>query len=88
MKLFKKLGELEKAKEIIKYYIENRTGDRRFFDLDAYSGISKIDDPDVIDAFQTKQASLEEDINANELILKMAESRRWNTEELKIASEL
>jgi hypothetical protein len=86
--LLKELGEAPKAVEIIKYYTENRKGDRRFWDLDYYMRISQINDPDVIEAFRSKYASFKKDIDANELILKMAEARGWSNEELIMASEL
>jgi hypothetical protein len=86
--LFKELGEYGKATNIIKYFIDNRQGDRRFFDPDRYAGIFKIDDPDVISAFKIKCESFKDDIDPTELIVRMAEERGWDNEDFIMLSEL
>lgn len=87
--LLKELGKPDEAAQIIKYYIENRKGDRRFFDLDLYSQMfGQINDPDVITAFQKKYASIEEGIDPIEILLRMVERRGWSKEDLTTVSKL
>lgn len=70
--LFKKLGRLGQAHEIIKQYVENRVEGRRFFDLEHYAFSSDITDPDIKKAFNEKCAKLkyERDVPAMLLVLK------------------
>lgn len=88
VRLFKELGEPAKAAEIIKYYIENRRGDRRFFDLDYHQGIFDINDPDVITEFKHKCESLKDDQDQTAVIIKMAVNRAWSNEDIVMASKL
>jgi hypothetical protein len=70
--LFKKLGRLDQAHEIIKQYVENRAEGRRFFDLEHYAFSSDITDPDIKKAFNEKCAKLKykRDVPAMLLALK------------------
>jgi hypothetical protein len=85
--LFKELGATGKARELIDYYVNNRQGGKRFWDLDYYTG-HKVDDPDVIKAIKDKCASFKEDIDPNELLIEMADNRGWDNEKIEKASKL
>ena len=51
IQLFKELGRPEQATELLRYYVDSRNADPKFFDLDNYHFRGEISDPDVIQAF-------------------------------------
>ena len=86
VKLLKELKRNKKAAEVIKFYIENREGDRNFFDLDRYSFNAEITDPDVIAAFKAKLATFKEERDPKDLMLHIAGG--WRDEDLVFLASL
>ncbi len=73
IRLFKELGRPEQATELLDYYVENREdADPEFFDLDNYHFRGDISDPDVIEAFRSKYASIAVKRDVQEILLSMA----------------
>ncbi len=58
--LFKELGRNDQASEMIKYYIEHRDEERKFFNLEEYPFGSSVTDQEIIEAFRAKCASMED----------------------------
>jgi hypothetical protein len=69
VRLFKELGDINRAKAMIEHYVQNRKVERKFFDLDEYPFAGDVDDPDVIAAFKAKYDSMEEKRDLVEMIL-------------------
>lgn len=78
--LFKDLGRLEQAKELLDYYMASRQEPRRFFDLDEYPFVENITDPDVRAAFEARAAETQETRDIAAILLSIKDT--WNDEAL------
>src|SRR4029077_347853 len=78
--LFKDLGRESQAAEIIRYYMENHSNDKRAFDLDNFPFRDSVSDVDVIDALNQKFASFAEDRNPVDILLGITNG--WSNEDL------
>jgi hypothetical protein len=88
VKLLKELGRPEHAVELISQYIASRGPDRRTFDLETYPFRDKIDDPDVIQAFQEKYDTFADEQDPTAVVLSMANRNGWNDEDINTLSAL
>jgi hypothetical protein len=87
--LLKTLGRPENAAEVIRVYVARNAGDARAFSLkDSWQG-SRIDDPDLIRAFQAAATACNTgQRNAGELLLDIATSNGWTQETITYLSQL
>lgn len=86
--LFKELGRQDLANDVIRRYLEVRGDNRRPFDLQIHPFRDKIDDPDVIQAFQERCAALKDERDPVEVLLSMAKMNGWNDEDISALSSL
>lgn len=74
--LFKDLGRLDQAKEILDHYMHSRKEPRSFFDLEEYVFAEYITDPDVRAAFNARTAELTETRDIGAILASIKNS--WN----------
>lgn len=86
--LLKKLGREAEAKDLISQYLTKRGAERRLFDLESYPFWDRIDEPDVIQAFKEKCATMKDERNPLDTLLSMAETHSWMGEDISMLSTL
>lgn len=89
VKIFKDLGEAEKAAKIISFYIAERNEVREFWSsipLHRFPG--DIDDPDVKKAFQEKYDSYDPDFDPVATLMKIGGDSGWSKEETRQLGKL
>jgi hypothetical protein len=87
--LFKKLGEQDRAKELISFYIEqHKENGRDFFDLKKHPFGSSLDDPDILEAFAKIRSSFRLDRNPADVLQRLGERQGWNPEDVECLAEL
>ena len=79
--LFKELGRLEQANEMLRYYLANCKEDREFFDLDENPFGDSVNDPDVRAAFKEKAAQAEEKRDLAVIILSIKDG--WDGDRIR-----
>jgi hypothetical protein len=85
--LFKQLGQSQRASALLKLYMEARaTEPRRFFNLDEYAFRDNITEQEVIDAFAEKAASVPEERDFAELLVKLRHG--WSQEDIDALAAL
>ena len=84
--LLKGLGRPEQAAETIKTFVASRGDNRRVFDLNIYPFRDKIDDPDVIHAFEEKYAAIPDEQDLTAVLLSVANRHGWSEEEISTLS--
>ncbi|MCB5175530.1 KAP family NTPase [Microvirga lenta] len=78
--LFRELGRDAQASEMIKFYVANRDESRKFFDLEEYAFGSDITDPEIVDAFNAKLATISEERDLPALLLRLKDG--WDGDAL------
>jgi hypothetical protein len=86
--LFKELGREVQAGEMLKHYVEARSGEPRLFNLRAYPFAENVSDPDVIQAFKAKYATFEEEASPTEILLRIADNNSWGPQDIATLSTL
>lgn len=86
VRLLKDLGQAAKAKTIIAEYVEKRSKERAFFDLEEYSFSGDIDDVDVRAAFAKKLAGTPEKRDIKAMVLGLKNG--WNDKTLNTLAAL
>lgn len=71
IRLFKELGEHDRAMEILNHYVQNRAQDRALFDLAGYAFASEIEDEDVISVFEKKYHELKSPLPVRGMLLEL-----------------
>jgi hypothetical protein len=85
--LFKQLGHAKKASELLQFYMDARKGEpRQFFNLEEYAFRENITEQEVIDAFSAKAASVPEQRNFPELLIKLRHG--WSQDDLAALTAL
>jgi hypothetical protein len=84
LSLFKTLGRYEQAKELLEYYVSERSDESELFDINESPFGSGITDPDLIDAFKNKLDERKQRPDLYKALLNLNEG--WNDEILAIAS--
>jgi hypothetical protein len=85
--LFKDLGRADQARELIRYYIEERKEERDFWDLDNNVFFGDVRDPDVAKAFRDKLESFNVDLDPVDLLLKIARDN-WSDRDIAALASL
>jgi hypothetical protein len=86
--LFKKLGRRTQAADLIRQFVATRGDKRKLFDLDRFPFRDRIDEPDVIRAFNEKCATLKDETSPAETLLSIARTRGWNEDDITMLSTL
>ena len=88
VQVLKRLGEPEKAAEIIKLYLARSGWTRDSFDLKSHPFASMIDDPDVVQAIKDKYATFTDNRDPTAVMLGIANKRGWGDEDILVLSAL
>ena len=88
VRLLKSLGEVEKAKGLIKIYVEARKGTPEIFDLDDYPFADSVDDDDVINTFAEQTQEIVDQRDAATVLLSMAKHSGWSNDDIDLLSGL
>lgn len=88
IRLFKELGRAEQARELLNLYMAEREGPPGFFDLEGSPFGDRVTDPDLRAAFLKKLATFAKERTPREILLKIAESRGWNQEDIRQLASL
>jgi hypothetical protein len=81
--LFKELGQPERAKELLEFYMQSRSDEKlELFDLKKSAFGSDVKDPDVRAAFLAKTSSLRPQEVPGSILRKIAKKEGWNEDEL------
>jgi KAP-like P-loop domain-containing protein len=86
--LFKELGRETQAGEMLRYYIEARGAEQQLFNLRSYPFLDRVSDPDVVQAFKEKHATFKQEVSPKEILLRIADTHSWNSEDITTLSEL
>ena len=86
--LLKDLGRTNDAKTLIEHYVAVRGDKREQFDLEGFTFAGEIKDPDVLDAFKQKLATLTDKRDPSLIMIGMAEKRGWNDKDLDLLANL
>lgn len=88
VKLLRELGRNEQAEEIIKYYVENRNGDRNFWDLSENVFADRITEKLVLQAFAKKLEEFKNEVDPFSMLLQIGTHRSWNEHDLAALASL
>jgi hypothetical protein len=88
VKLFKDLGYDERAKRLIKTYVDQRKDENGLFNLTDYPFAADIDDEDVLAAFNDRVADVIDDRDPGQVLLHMAKNSGWGFEDIELLSRL
>lgn len=88
VRLLKDLGHDEEAAEAIRHFMEQRTESRDFFDLSKIPFEDHITDPDIRDAFETKNQSFADDRSPVEVLVRIAKNQSWSRDDVALLSNL
>jgi hypothetical protein len=86
--LFKALGRHKQAMEMIDYYVTKRADEPRLFDRHNYLMFGQPSDPDVLAAFEQKQAELKQQPDPATVLQSIADTNSWNPEQIAALAEL
>lgn len=87
VRLFRELGDEERADELIKLYTRSRKEDIELLDLSKYSFSERVTDQKIRDAFELIHADAAANESPREILLRLASSNGWNPEdEIVLAS--
>lgn len=84
--LFRKLGENNKAEEIIDLYIDVRKEEAELFNLERYSRFGGIEDKSILDKFNATYQSSVICGTAKQVLERMAGKNGWNPKDIIILS--
>lgn len=86
--LFKDLGREDQAKDLLKFYMDQRTEGRKFFDLDDSPFGGDVRDPDVREAFEQKLATFDKRQDPTEILLRVGIDHGWSAQDLDALADL
>lgn len=86
--LFKELGREAQAAGMLNYYIEARGREQQLFNLRSYPFADRVSDIDVVRAFKEKYATFKRAMSPGEILLHIADTHSWNSEDITTLSEL
>jgi Cdc6-like AAA superfamily ATPase len=87
--VFKELGRSSQALEMLKHYIESRSGEPEIFDLRNNPFGEDVRDPDVRKAFAEKYASVKrQKMDPATVLLRIADTGGWNQEDIRALAAL
>ncbi|MBB2964395.1 hypothetical protein [Methylobacterium sp. R2-1] len=77
----RELGANEKAAELIRFYVDNKSGDATIWDTESYSYRGGIKDAEVLSACNEKLRLHEPETTQKEVLLKVGISQGWNAKD-------
>jgi hypothetical protein len=86
--LFKGLGRLDQAAEMIAHYVEKRSDEPALFDPQNYLMFGELTDQEVSKAFKDKHASFKHEFDAPKVLRSIADTNGWSPEEITYLSQL
>lgn len=87
VRLFRELGEDEKADELINLYIKVRADEPELFNLSDYSFAGDISDQKVWDAFEKAYEGTAVRESPKEVLMRLASSNGWNNKDEVVLAE-
>lgn len=84
--LFKDLGREKQALSMLKHYVDVRGTQPEIFDLRNHPFSDRVSDPDVVQAFKDKYATLKSKSEPKEILLRIASTKGWNPEDITALS--
>lgn len=84
----REMGRQEQAEELIQFYMDRRTADREFFDLDAYAFNRDVRDAAVVEAFKRKYASFPDTRDPEDILKEIGARNGWNKDDISKLSAL
>ncbi len=84
----KEFDRKEEAVDIIKKYIESHPNFEEYKDLDHVFWASDVKDPDVVEAFKTKKASIVDKRDPSTVLEQIAQNSGWNVEDTELVAKL
>jgi len=86
--LLKELQRPDLAADVIDRYLAVRGKERKFFDLENHPFREKIDDRDLIQAFQDRYAALKDERDPVDVLLSIANKHGWGEEDISALATL
>jgi hypothetical protein len=86
--LFKDLGRVDQASELLRFYLDERKDEQDFWDLNSYPFAGDMTDSDVKDAFQERYKSLEKEIDPVKTLIEIADRHGWEDREITALANL
>lgn len=85
VEFLKKFNRHAEAKDLISFYIENRSSEKELFDVNSRELVRSLKDGDVIDAFNDAYYSTEEEKKETllELLVRLHNQRGWGNKDIK-----
>ncbi|WP_157911101.1 hypothetical protein [Vulcanococcus limneticus] len=81
VRLFRELGDEERADELIESYVESRRGDLGLLNLSKYSFSERVTDQKIRDVFELVCTDAAAKESPREVLLRLASSNGWNPED-------
>lgn len=81
VRLFRELGDEERADELIRFYVESRSRDQELLNLSKYSFSERVTDQKIRDAFEQAYTDAAVKESPREVLLRLASSNGWNPED-------